>query len=196
MVRPRKWEIMNSLAKRATFDATLDEFAEVQVRIIRQTHTARSWRRNAVAVNFGIVSAAIFAGLWLAGKLGPSVEYLTRGLLIALAIGAVWAYFYRRSYDQTVTKRTRRLLEEQLGGPGPFTCEVELQPDGAWTRCQNTELRIPWTNATGVTDTDKGIEIAFRTGLILIRNRAFESGSDRREFFELARVLAAKATPR
>src|SRR5207247_2809399 len=95
---------------------------------------------------------------------------------IATALGLLWGLVYRRVYDRIVRKRIRRFLAEHLDGPGPFRCDIELRPQGVWTRQNNVEVVLHWSDATGVTDGEDAVEIDFRNGIVIARNRGFLTG--------------------
>jgi hypothetical protein len=58
-------------------------------------------------------------------------------------------------------------------------------------RSRGIEILFDWKNMTAIEDTADAIELHFRGGFALARDRAFESAADRRRFLEMAREFAA-----
>jgi hypothetical protein len=87
-----------------------------------------------------------------------------------------------------------RYYREQLGGDGPFVCEVELSPAGLITRQMGTETTLPWSHVASATEVSGGIEFIYRPmGALLVRERAFQTPEDREQFLALARRLIPHA---
>jgi hypothetical protein len=83
-----------------------------------------------------------------------------------------------------------RYYREQLGGDGPFVCEVELSPTGLITRQLGAETTHPWSHVASATEVSGGIEFIYRpTGALLVRDRAFQTPEGREQFLVLARRL-------
>jgi hypothetical protein len=86
--------------------------------------------------------------------------------------------------------RMLRYYREQLGGDGPFVCEVELSPAGLITRQLGAETTHPWSHVASATEVSGGIEFIYRpTGALLVHDRAFPTPEGRGQFLALARRL-------
>jgi hypothetical protein len=181
--------------KRVEFDATLEDLVDTQARAIRQTKTGRSWRHRAVVASGLAAGVAFFAVVLLmlsvaVGKtLASSVAVSGVG---GLVLGVLWGFLYGHVYDCRVRRRSRRFVAEWLGGIGPFHCEIELRSNGVWVRQNSIEILCPWSDATGVEDTGDVMELRFRGGLVVVRNRVFRTASDRNEYLEHVRGLMAQ----
>lgn len=93
-------------------------------------------------------------------------------------------------YDRHVARRVRALLQQQFGARLPVRCQIELRPAGLWGRQEGVDIELDWTMAEAVEDTTDGVELWFRWGLVIARNRGFATSSDRERFIEQARALS------
>lgn len=175
---------------RAAFDATLDDFVDVQLRILQYSPAGRSWRRNTAFANTALYGFATLAIMLLARPAGPtgSRAYLVIALGTSLTLGMLVGYLSKSSYTRTLHRRTKQFLEEQFDGPGPYGFEIELRADGVWTRQVRGEAKHPWSEVTDIEETAAGIEIRLRTGLIVARNRAFATPVAREAFLSSGRA--------
>lgn len=174
---------------RIEFDATLDDMADASIRFIRQSATLRRARANEIAL-VGLVSGAglVVALLVRADRLTTSLISIAG--LAATALGLFSAMVYRLVYDSTVRRRIRRVASEQLAGARSVHCEIELRPEALWIRQGGTDIAFQWSEALAVHDTDDGIELRFKGGLVVARNRAFPTDAARQAFVREARDLA------
>jgi hypothetical protein len=86
-----------------------------------------------------------------------------------------------------------RYFRERFGGNGPYTCEVELTPEGLATTQSGVRTVREWSNIERVEDTDDAIEFVTRgSGTVVVRNRAFKSKDEWRQFFDMARQYAKR----
>ena len=170
------------------FEYTIDEAVEFQLAFVRRTREGGSWRRRETQ-NFVVGLTAPIIGVltfvFLAGSL--SVAALIAGFAITLGFAGLLTIPFRWYCESLVRGRTRRLLIEQLGGEGPYPCSVELRPEGVLVEQGTVDLKFPWRQALGVNDTPEGIEINFRGGQVLARNRGFPSQAQRAAFLERVR---------
>ena len=137
-------------------------------------------RRNAT------VGAAFLAAVlvFLAAP-GPLVVRLGAAALVAVLAGVGYGPLRRR----LVAMRLREYWRERLEGDGPFTCEVELTPQGVIVRQFSIVASTPWDQIAAVDESELGVEISSRRrGLIVVRERAFATPDVRRRFVEYARA--------
>jgi hypothetical protein len=181
--------------ERVEFDTTLDEIVDTQLRATRLTKAGRSWRRRAV-VGAGVSAGVLFTGVvFLALSIRADAARVTDFAIAAvggLVIGSGWGRTYGRIYDWWVRRRTGRFIAEWLGGKGPFRCEIELRLRGPWVRMASVETAYTWTDATYVEDKPDSIEVRFLAGLIVVRNRVFQTPFSRQRFLQEVRRLAAR----
>jgi hypothetical protein len=168
---------------RLEFDTTLEECVEVSLLLTRRTRVARSWHRRAVLWTGASVGLGVFAGFIILA--GPT--YFVIAIGSAAAMGLLAGVLYSPIYRLQVSKRTRQLLAECLGGSGPYRCEIELRPTGVWCRQSKAELFLPWEDAKAVVETSAGVQIDFGNTLVMARNRAFITDQERSRFVDLAR---------
>lgn len=174
---------------RVQFETGLDDLVDLNVRVVSDTKFGGRQRTRSIwgaAVAFTlsvfVVSAAVAQVTSFTGLL------LLAGL--AGALGVVFGLLYRSVYDSALRRRLRDYLREQLGDKLTWVCEIELRPEGAWSRDHGVELMFPWSEATAVEDVADGIQLRFRSGVILARNRAFAAQEERKRFIEVARASA------
>jgi hypothetical protein len=111
-------------------------------------------------------------------------------LAVALGVAIVFSllsYFWARwFYDRTISGRIKRIVLEQFAKADSLRCEIELRPNDLWTRQDGTEITLPWRDIEEVVETGDAIELRFRNGLVVARNRVFSSPSHRAEFLGIA----------
>ena len=109
-------------------------------------------------------------------------------------IGAiVCALAYPLLRKRTTERRLRAFWRERLGSEGPFACEVELTEAGVTTRQFGTETTRPWSKARAVEEGQGSVDIFTMDGLIVVRDRAFASPDEKKQFLDLGRSLLARA---
>lgn len=110
---------------------------------------------------------------------------------IALVLGGVFWPLYGRLYDSSFNRRLRRVVTEQAGDERTWICEVELRREGVWSRSRGIELLFDWHQLSAIEDRGEAIEFHFRSGFVMVRNRAFAAAVERERFVETAHRLAA-----
>ena len=164
------------------FDFTAADLAEVAERSATRSRLVRGWRVEGHAIGAGFLALVVYV---LTG--GPLLARV--GLAAVLGIG----YFLvipRLTGPGSSRDRMLKYFREQLGGDGPFTCEVELSAQGLITRQMGVDTVHPWPKVASVEEVPGGIEFVYRPmGALLVRDRAFASAGERQEFLSLARKL-------
>ncbi len=167
------------------FDATLQDFVDVELRMLKRSAVAqRWWRRDSMIIG-------IMSGLGIFVVLGFVTPSPPMDFRVALSLGcmALFPFLFQRMYRDEGSLRAEQYFREQLGD-GPIRIIVELRPEGAWVRQANLQMLFEWENATAIEDTPAAVEIIFqRGGIVVVRDRAFESTTQRTEFIERARDL-------
>jgi len=79
---------------------------------------------------------------------------------------------------------------DEYGKSPAWTCEIELRREGTWVRNFGVEILFPWSETIDIADLDGAIELRFREGLVVARDKAFATVDHRREFIEAARELS------
>jgi hypothetical protein len=168
------------------FEFTATDVADVAQRSSTRSKAIREWRWIARIGWASLISLALFFAID-----GPLVRRLIFSLAILLGLIALYPYIFRTS----ATVRYRKYYREQFGGDGPFSCEVEIAPTGLTVTQHGAETRRPWRNIQELVDTAGAIEIRCKpTGLVVVRDRAFQTTQQRAEFLRLARdYLASKS---
>ena len=172
------------------FDYSLDEAVDANSRFIRGSPVARAARRRSIWSAGAAFAVAVFATAALRAPASMTTNAPVVALT-ALTLGCAFAGVYAVLYDWSIRRRVRRFLREQVTGTNALHCEIELRPDGAWVRQPYAEILFDWSDAVAVVDAGDAIELHFRMGLVLARDRAFATSADRAAFLDRARTLAA-----
>jgi hypothetical protein len=171
--------------QRLTFDTTIDEMVDDTLRPLRGSKEGRRLKRHAV-VNLSFSSWGVAtAGLVVTNQL-PATYAAAVGLFLAVVI----ALLYGSVYDDTIRKRTARMLREQVGD-GPVTYVMEARPEGLWTEVRGVVTISPWRLLKGVVETPRGLELHFRDGIAIVRDRGFPTTQARSAFGQRIRDLFA-----
>lgn len=165
------------------FDATLAELVDVQLRLIRRSHVARTSRRRSLLI-VGL-AAAIVAFL----AFDFSFPLPLRVFLSAI-IGSAAGGLYASAYTGLLRRRCRRYLAEQLGGATVAHCEIEPRPEALFVRQNELEMTFDWEGAESVEESQGDIVIAFRQGVVVVHSRGFKVPEDRDAFLQDARARA------
>lgn len=175
---------------RVEFKASVDESADAGLRYLRSTDAGRAIRRRD-AVRSGVISGATLfvVAMTINGWASWLAAVFIGGLAVVWALVFWWVYS-ALIYDRAVLKRLRAFAVEQLGNRDAFECVIELRPEGAWIRQNDAEVLLPWKDAVAVRDAEDGVELVFRSGFILARDRGFASVDQRAAFLARAQVLA------
>jgi hypothetical protein len=164
---------------RVKFEFTEDELLDVYRRSLKRSPTIGSSRRKD-RVWFSI----------LAGGLGFLLLSMAKGQMVGLIVGAlsglIAALLHPLIYRRATEKRLRKLVREHHDCTEPRFCEVELTPEGVWSRQAKTQVIHEWGSIESIDLTEHGVEIIGKGCGLMVRNRAFQSDADRQQFLELA----------
>ena len=166
------------------FEFSTADMAEVAGRTVNRSPLVHRWRlRNTAAI-------AVLAGL-LAFAIVPGDMVIRIAAAAVTALGVLVVTMLSRPSGNA---RTEAFYRERLGGGGPFTCEVELTPDGVVSRQLGQELHHPWSHVASVSEVPGGIEfVCTPIGSLLVRARAFRDSRIRADFLSLARSHVPKS---
>jgi hypothetical protein len=104
-------------------------------------------------------------------------------------------FFYFRIWRSTPSGTYLKYYREQLGGDGPFSCEIEIAPDGITTRQCGAETKRPWSAVKEINETSDALEFFWCTGgLLAVRNQAFQTSELRSAFLRKSRQFLAENT--
>ena len=176
---------------RVEFEASVDEVADAGVRYLRSSEAGRATRRRETLRSAVISGAALFVvAMTVTGWPSWPAAAVVGALAVLWALLFWWVYS-ALIYDAAVRKRLRAFAVEQLGNRQAFDCVIELRPEGAWARQNDAEVLLPWKDAVAVRDAEDGVELGFRSGFMLARDRGFASADQRAAFLARAQALAA-----
>ena len=177
---------------RIEFDATLDEVADVGIRIVRHTGAYQSARRRTQWIFGATLTLLFLVGSGALGQADSAGDWaIILGVGIGVGLGA--GVLYGGLHDRWVRNHHRQVVAEMHAGATSVHCEVALRPENLWIKQNDLEQVFPWHRTTMVNDSGDAVELWFAQGLVVLRNRVFASPATRREVLESARALANKA---
>jgi hypothetical protein len=164
---------------KVAFQFTLDDLVDTAERAAGRSGVVRSWRWQGMALSC-LFSAAV-AYVLVPGSMERRITAAVVGAIVCAAI-------YPFTSGRSRKTRLLKLFREQFGGDGPYACEVELLESGVATTQAGTRSLREWPAITAVEDTPDSVDFITRAaGSIVVRNRAFRSADERKQFLELAR---------
>ena len=168
------------------FESTLDDLVDANVRLAKST-TAYLRRRCRDQWVFALCVAG-GVSVNLLGRVIVSsytlVVFATIGILI---VGAATGLLYGRYHDWYVKRAYRKMIGEMFRGAATIRCLYELRADVLSGKFAHCEIAYPWSRLTRVAETPDAIELWFQPGLVLVRERAFQTPENRRAFLEEVR---------
>ena len=163
------------------FDFTVDDLVDSSERAVARSGVARSWR---------------WQGMLASCALSAAVAYIlvpTRPLFSAVVAAVLCAAIYPFSIGRSRKRKLQKYFREQFGGDGPFTCEVELTPEGLVTLQSGARMVRDWSSIVQIQETADSVDfISKGAGSLIVRNRAFRSAEEHHAFVKLARSYAPK----
>jgi hypothetical protein len=170
---------------RVEFEFTPEEMVDVHRRALKRSQAVRSFQRTEW-VSLSLISGGLGFLLWL--DKGWRI-----GLFVGALSGLIAAILYPTINKRLMDSRLRKLLREKRDPREPLVCEVELTAAGVWIRQAKTQTILEWESVAAITLTDDGVEIISKSGGLMVRNRAFKSDDDRKQFLILANSYHAPA---
>jgi hypothetical protein len=170
---------------RVRFEFSAADMADVARRSADRSKTIRDSRWQAAASWSALLGLALFFAL--------NGSFIARATFsVAFCLG-LFFLFSRRTWSSPNTTYLK-YSREQLGGDGPFLCEVEMTPAGLTTRQGGIETKRPWSVVEEIIDTSDGFEFRFRIGgILVVRDRAFDTAELRSIFLRRAKEFLASS---
>lgn len=170
---------------RVEYDATLDEI--LSLHLLQGSESAIQGRmRLRLRISAGIIVAVVVAALL--------PEAILARLLWGLAAGAIAIIISPYTLRGAQRKMGREYLREQLGGEGPVPFSCELTEEAVVIDQGQTHVRYRWNAVERIEETEDGVLLRMSQGeLVLVRERAFVTPSQRAEFIRLARQYEQQA---
>ncbi len=165
---------------RVQFEITLDDLVDSSKRLLARSR-AGYWKWQ------GAVYSALVG--WLLAFVVITYFYGRPEIAaaIALVLAVLCAVLYPSSYEKSVEKRLRKLHLEELNGAKTVRCEVELTTQGVQVKQMNRQVLYEWPGVAEIQETPDSIDIFTRDfGVVVVRNRAFETADDRSRFLAMA----------
>lgn len=172
----------------AEFDYDLDDLVDVAWRNVQ-------WSRHSqlrYAANVFGVLAGVGLG-WAALSLVPENRWIAVPVGLAAAVVFAIAYFHRLCAN--IRRSLHRTLREQQG-EGLRRCIVELHDDHMLWRQPDLDMRLAWRDVRAIEPDGDDLVVLSRSGVSLLRGRAFANPEARERFVTTALLLQnAAATP-
>ncbi len=125
------------------------------------------------------------------------VVVLFRFSLYGFIAGAVGAFLSALTdpwlYRYGHRKALRKIIKERHGDKREFLCIVELLPEGMKTSDADMDVMFGWDAIEEILETNDSVDIFIRTGICVVRNRAFSSAAERQRFIELGREYMTRS---
>ena len=160
------------------FEFSQEDLVDATKRLVNHNNPARSkaWKSSL----YSALSVGVIVFFFLRNK--P-----TLGLLLGLVVGLI-ILIYPQLERSGIDRRLRRIVAELMQDPGPYVCEVEIRSEGIWVRQMNKQIIHEWPSLEAIEETSDSVDIFTRDGGgVIVRNRAFASEAERRQFIEIAR---------
>ena len=161
------------------FEFTAEDLVDASKRFLdRRNIGQRVWRSSL----YSAIAVGVIVFFFL--RKSPTI-----GLLLGLVVAGIVMLIYPQLEQRGLDGRLRRVAGEMMQGPGPYICEVELRSDGIWLRQMNKQTIYEWQTLEAVEETSDSVDLFTRDGAgVVVRNRAFASEGERRQFIEMARA--------
>jgi hypothetical protein len=170
---------------KVSFNFTPRDLADVASRLTSRSRVARRWRMDANLRWSVLVGAILFAAL--PGDIAKRLIYC---LCFAGALTYVLQLLSKRP---TSDARLTAYYREQLGGDGPFLCEVDLSDSGLHIVQLGVQATHAWNTIASIESCPEGVMFNYRPmGLLLVRERAFSTPQQKETFLALANSYHAQ----
>lgn len=168
---------------RVRFEFSAADMADVARRSAERSKTIRDSRWQGVASWSTLLGLALFFAL--------SGSFIARATF-SVAFGLALFFLFSRRKWSSPSATYLKYYREQLGGDGPFLCEVEITPAGLTTRQNDIETKRAWSVVEEIVDTPDGLEFRCRIGgMLVVRDRAFDAAEMRSAFLRRAKEFLA-----
>lgn len=180
--------ISDEASVRVRFEFSAADMADVARRSADRSRTIRDSRWQAAASWSAMLGLALFFAL--------SGSFIARATF-SIAFCVVLFFLFSRWRWSSPNATYLKYCREQLGGDGPFLCEVEIAPAGLTMRQIGIETKRPWSVVEEIVDTSDGLEFRCRIGgILVVRDRAFDTTELRSAFLRRAKEFLASSTER
>ena len=172
---------------RVQFNFTLEDCVDASKRFLARSKAA-SWKWQ------GLVYSALFTWLLVFAVVTLLYGKPEIGASIGVGLAALTAVLYPSSHEKAVERRLRNCHMEHFDRAKTFLCEVELKPDGLYVRQMDRQIIYEWLSVDEIQETGDSIDIFTQDGGgVVVRNRAFATAADRKEFLESAHAAVKAA---
>lgn len=172
------------------YEYTLEDLVDSSRRAMLRSKTVQDMRTRSIWATTLTAGVALVATWWYSSGASSSPK-LTIPIAVAVVVSTIIYFGYSRYYDWLATYRTKRILREHLKKSKSRLCEMETRGDSLWVRQDAVEITYGWNDLEKVVDTGNDVELRFRNGSVIARNRAFGSDADRAEFIRVVSVHIA-----
>lgn len=118
---------------------------------------------------------------------------LIKAVVAASATALIAALLVHLFQPRIIKRRIRTHVKETHADENEFPCEVELTPAAVLIREGATQTVLEWPKVAEISVTSDSVDIFGRTGGVIVRDRAFTSPDEKREFVRVAQNYLAVA---
>ena len=118
-----------------------------------------------------------------------------KAVLAASAMALIAVLLTRLFQPAIIQRRLRKFVREKHGNEDAFHCDVELTPAAILVHDCMTQTTIKWQTVEEIKVNSDSVDIFARSGGVIVRDRAFSSADEKRNFAEFARTYLAAANP-
>jgi hypothetical protein len=170
------------------FEFSAADVADAAGRIADRSKTVRDSRWHAAASWSALLSLALYS--FLDGSFIARASFA--GLFFVVVL-----YVYSRLWKPSPSRTYLKYYRELLGGDGPFLCEVEITPEGVTTKQGGAETKRDWSAVKEIVEAPDSLEFVWRGGgLLVVRDRAFDTPELRSTYLWTAREFLASSSDR
>lgn len=170
---------MDNDVVRAEFWATIDDFVDLNTRLSKISPASRQFRIRDCILS-GIVGGAACYVVLSSGSSWSILLKLSVAAIVAIAMGALSVPLNRL----ITNSRVRKLVAERFNNRNDIKCIFEIRENGFWIMQDNVEVRHDWPDIKDATIADEDIVIHLKSGISIIRHRAFATKLLKNDFVD------------
>jgi uncharacterized membrane protein SirB2 len=163
------------------FEFTQEDMIDLDRRVNKRSKFfKKNYRKNLI-----IYSIIIFMFSFIIFSEESFITKIIYAMFFSLIYIAIYPFLVRRRQRKNV----RKFLKEFYNTTGPFVCEVELTPDGFYSKQMNIQIFQKWEDVNEIVETPDSLDIFTNNNNsgVIIRKRAFNSKEEQNKFFNLAK---------
>jgi hypothetical protein len=164
------------------YDTTIDEIVDAYLRALSLSKAAKRARWQASLWTTLLTGIILFLwGTFLRAPITHRCAFTVLGVLVTTG-------GYNLTYRQNLRRRLRKHLLNQMPSGTSMRFMVELRDDCIWTKQAGNQMSFDWGNVSEVVDTGDALEVRVKGGgMVVVRNKGFQSQQERSEFLNVSK---------